>query len=157
MSINDGEWHFICAAWISENGFYEIYLDGRIHQTGFNLSAGSSIEPYGTLIIGQDQDEVGSSFSETESYVGKISYLDIWDEFLPAHQIEHMFTTCEPYQGNLYAWSDFKTKIKGSLKVCQYSHLCELFIIKVPYIFSGILVEVLSKLYFSTVTKRFNI
>lgn len=53
--VNDGMWHFICVAWTSNEGFYEVYLDGGLYQTGFNLSTGSVIEANGTLIIGQEQ------------------------------------------------------------------------------------------------------
>lgn len=55
LTLNDGYWHFLCAAWMTDRGIYEIYVDGTLHHTGFNLSAGQLIEPNGTLIIGQEQ------------------------------------------------------------------------------------------------------
>lgn len=58
VNINDGLWHFICAAWTRENGFYEIHVDGSLHQTGYNLSENSFIESNGLFVIGQEQ--VGS-------------------------------------------------------------------------------------------------
>lgn len=65
------------------------------------------------------QDSPGTSFSETESFVGRIAYLDIWNRFLRPHEIIEYYTTCEPYQGDLYSWSDFKNKIKGNVKVWE--------------------------------------
>lgn len=53
--INDGNWHFVCVAWMSAQGLYEVYVDGGLHHTGYNLSANSVIESNGTLIIGQEQ------------------------------------------------------------------------------------------------------
>lgn len=55
IQINDGRWHFICLSWSSEGGVYEIYVDGELRDTGFNLSPGALIEANGTLIIGQEQ------------------------------------------------------------------------------------------------------
>lgn len=117
ITINDGLWHFICVTWTSLSGFYEVYLDGSLHQTGYNLSSGNFIESGGSLVLGQEQDDLGSSFSESESFIGKIAYLDIWDYSIRAQDVYDYFSTCEPYQGNLIPWTDFKSKIKGEVKV----------------------------------------
>lgn len=117
ITINDGLWHFICVTWTSLNGFYEIYLDGSLHQTGFNLSSGNFIESGGSLILGQEQDDLGCSFSESESFIGKIAYLDIWNYSIRAQDVSDYFSTCEPYQGSLISWTDFKSKIKGDVRV----------------------------------------
>lgn len=60
---------------------------------------------------------MGTSFSESESFVGKIAYLDIWNRFLSSSEVLEYYSSCEPYHGNLYAWSDFKNHIKGNIKV----------------------------------------
>ena len=60
IMINDGHWHFLCIAWTSQNGLYEIHLDGKLHDTGYNLSSNSAIEGDGALIIGQEQVNHGS-------------------------------------------------------------------------------------------------
>lgn len=53
--INDGFWHFVCVTWRTENGYYEIYLDGQIVTSGVDLNTGGEIEGNGILIIGQEQ------------------------------------------------------------------------------------------------------
>lgn len=65
ITLNDGEWHFICVTWISENGKFEIYIDGNLHDSGTNLSAGMPIEANGTIIVGQEQVTKGK---RTEHY-----------------------------------------------------------------------------------------
>lgn len=55
VNINDGLWHFICVAWTRENGFYEVHVDGSLHNTGYNLSENSFIESNGVFVIGQEQ------------------------------------------------------------------------------------------------------
>lgn len=63
---------------------------------------------------------MGTSFSESESFVGKIAYLDIWSRFLEAQEILDYYSSCEPYRGNLYAWTDFKRKVQGNVKVASF-------------------------------------
>lgn len=70
ITLNDGEWHFVCVNWQSVGGSYEIFIDGRLSDSGTNLSAGEVIEANGTLIIGQEQVRLStfhSSIRETWS------------------------------------------------------------------------------------------
>lgn len=53
--INDGFWHFVCVTWRMENGYYEIYLDGRLVSSGVDLNSNGEIQGNGLLIIGQEQ------------------------------------------------------------------------------------------------------
>lgn len=55
ISVNDGEWHFICTTWSSLNGKYDIYIDGILRDSGNSLSTNLSIEANGTIIVGQEQ------------------------------------------------------------------------------------------------------
>lgn len=66
ITVNDGEWHFICTTWSSLNGKYDIYIDGILRDFGFNLSTNLSIEANGTIIVGQEQ--VGGFFIRTSGF-----------------------------------------------------------------------------------------
>lgn len=63
-------------------------------------------------------------FSESESFVGKISFLDFWNRKISAIEINEFFRTCDPYTGNLYSWTDLKFKIVGDVKISQ-SEFCK--------------------------------
>ncbi|XP_065089093.1 sushi, von Willebrand factor type A, EGF and pentraxin domain-containing protein 1-like [Ochlerotatus camptorhynchus] len=121
--INDGIWHFICLAWTSHKGLYEIFLDGQLHTTGYGLSSGKAIEANGLFVIGQEQDSLGGDFSETESFVGKLAYLDLWSRALSGYEVRDLYHSCEPYQGDLVKWTDLKSKIVGTVKL-QRSEFC---------------------------------
>lgn len=122
--INDGLWHFVCVTWSSSDGLYEIFLDGTLYVTGMNLSTGSSILGGGSLTIGQEQDGIGTGFSETESFIGSMTYLDIWNYTLTARDIQEYYMSCEPYFGNLIPWTSFKINIKGDIQVLS-SDFCQ--------------------------------
>lgn len=55
ITLNDGEWHFICATWTSTNGRYDIYVDGVSRDAGHSLSTNLLVEANGTIIVGQEQ------------------------------------------------------------------------------------------------------
>lgn len=58
-----------------------------------------------------------SDLNEVEAFVGKMAYLDIWDRALTGFEVFEMFNECTPFQGNLYAWSEFRSQVSGSIKV----------------------------------------
>lgn len=120
ITLNDGEWHFLCTTWTSLRGKYEIFIDGSLRDSGANLSKNVAIEANGTIIVGQEQDSMAGSFSDSESFVGYLAYLDVWNHILNAEEIFEYYTTCEPYQGNLYGWTDFKSRIHGAVKVLHF-------------------------------------
>lgn len=120
VTINDGDWHFICATWTSHLGRYEIFIDGLLRDAGLDLSAGLMIEANGTIIVGQEQDSIGGSFSDSESFVGRIAFMDLWDHPITTAQISDHFSTCSTYHGNLVPWTDFKLRTHGSVKVFHH-------------------------------------
>uniref|UniRef100_A0A1B0CMR2 Sushi, von Willebrand factor type A, EGF and pentraxin domain-containing protein 1 n=2 Tax=Lutzomyia longipalpis TaxID=7200 RepID=A0A1B0CMR2_LUTLO len=122
--VNDGHWHFICATWMSKEGSYQMYSDGILQHHGYNLSSSNAVENGGILILGQEQDTIGSGFSDSETFIGEIAYLDVWDRVLELQEVQEFYSSCHPYHGNLYSWSDFKTHIKGDV-VIQESPFCK--------------------------------
>lgn len=63
ITVNDGEWHFICATWASLNGNYTIYIDGILRDAGNGLSTNLLIEANGTIIVGQEQVSISYQIS----------------------------------------------------------------------------------------------
>lgn len=69
------------------------------------------------------QDSIGSSFSDSESFIGRIAYTDIWSRRISAEEMFEFYTTCEPYQGTLYTWTDFRAQVYGAVKVKRVNPL----------------------------------
>lgn len=63
-------------------------------------------------------------FSESESFVGKVSYLDFWDRPLTAIEVNEYYRTCDPYQGSFVSWTDLKFKTVGNIKIDR-SEFCK--------------------------------
>lgn len=125
-----------------DEGHYKIYLDGLLNLEGFNLSKSKPITGKGIFVVGQEQDSVGGfkyffslmfvnlilffsgDFSESESFVGKVSYLDFWDRALTAIEVNEYYRTCDPYRGSFVSWTDLKFKTVGTLKIDK-SEFCK--------------------------------
>ncbi|GAB0087495.1 sushi, von Willebrand factor type A, EGF and pentraxin domain-containing protein 1 [Sergentomyia squamirostris] len=122
--VNDGHWHFVCVTWKSQEGSYNMYADGILQHYGYNLSSSNAVENGGVLVLGQEQDTIGSGFSDSETFIGEIAYLDMWDRVLGIQEVQEFYSSCHPYHGNLYSWSDFKTHLKGDVTV-QESPFCK--------------------------------
>ena len=69
----------------------------------------------GVLVVGQEQDMRGGKFSSSESFVGRMSNLNIWNYVLTPEAIGNLYKTCEEYIGNLVAWPDVITGINGRI------------------------------------------
>lgn len=71
----------------------------------------------GTFVIGQEQDRIGGGFSELESFLGKLTLLDIWSTVLAAKDIKHLLNTCKKYHGDIIAWAQVQQHIHGDVTV----------------------------------------
>uniref|UniRef100_A0A182NDP0 Sushi, von Willebrand factor type A, EGF and pentraxin domain-containing protein 1 n=1 Tax=Anopheles dirus TaxID=7168 RepID=A0A182NDP0_9DIPT len=117
VSLNDGAWHFVCVCWTSADGRYEVYRDGLLAADGGGLSLGVPIPPGGSYVFGQEQDAPGGGFSETESFRGRMAYVDLWDRPLEPAEVRRYYRTCEAYAGSLIRWADLRLHTVGPVRV----------------------------------------
>nr|XP_023016002.1 sushi, von Willebrand factor type A, EGF and pentraxin domain-containing protein 1-like [Leptinotarsa decemlineata] len=120
--LNDGHWHHVCANWRSMDGSYEVFVDGVLTKNGSGLSTGVHIQGYGNMIIGQEQDIFGGRFSQSESFVGKMAYIDVWSKALTYQEVLTHNSDCnESFFGDLYAWPEMQDYIQGGVEVTESS------------------------------------
>ncbi len=125
VSTNDGHWHHICVSWSFLAGLWEIYKDGIYQASGYRLEAAHLIKTDGILTIGQDQDSSGGGFEASQSYIGELTDLNMWDIALNATEILNLSKSCHGGKGNVKKWSDFKVGIRGDIRVISPS-ACEI-------------------------------
>ncbi|XP_021351273.1 sushi, von Willebrand factor type A, EGF and pentraxin domain-containing protein 1-like [Mizuhopecten yessoensis] len=110
---NDGVWHHIIVTWASNRGSWKIYKDGVVWDSGYDLAAGEVIAGGGTFVVGQEQDPEG--FSSSESFIGQLTRLNIWSNELPLTTIDEMRISCDVKQGDVIAWADVQSDMRGTL------------------------------------------
>jgi len=69
----------------------------------------------GVLVVGQEQDTRGGQFSSSESYVGQIHGLNVWNVSLSSSEIQQLASSCG-YLGNVMAWPDILAGINGHVQ-----------------------------------------
>ncbi|CAG9855886.1 unnamed protein product [Phyllotreta striolata] len=125
IHLNDGLWHHVCVTWGSNKGTYQIFVDAKLVKFGVDLSPDSQIQEKGSLILGQDQDVFGGKFSQSESFVGKLTYVDIWSGILTQDEVDVHFIDCgDSFFGTLYAWPEMRDFHQGNVKV-EESDFCK--------------------------------
>ncbi|NXG33415.1 AGRD2 protein, partial [Dromaius novaehollandiae] len=125
----DGHWHHFCVTWQQENGTWAIYADGkrRASASGLcavGLSAPQAIYGQGTFIIGQDQDSLGGTFREKESFSGNITDLHIWQKVLSMEQIERVRSCHVVEQELVFGWSSNALEVESTVQQVTAQFLC---------------------------------
>lgn len=124
----DGQWHHFCVTWQQENGTWAIYADGKRRASASGLcavgSAPQAIYGQGTFIIGQDQDSLGGSFKEKESFSGNITDLHIWQKVLSMEQIEKVRSCWVVEQDLVFRWSSNTLEVESTVQEVTAQFLC---------------------------------
>ncbi|MEM9218325.1 MAG: LamG-like jellyroll fold domain-containing protein [Cyanobacteria bacterium P01_F01_bin.150] len=86
ISLNDGDWHHLAMTWQQQTGAITVYVDGEERTSG-TINRGQALVPNGSLILGQDQDQVGGGFEAEEAYAGDLADVQIWNQVLSVDDI----------------------------------------------------------------------
>jgi len=86
----DEKWHHLAATWQSNNGLIKVYLDGSEIYSG-NIAQGKSLISGGSLIFGQEQDNVGGGFDPSQTFQGSIDDVRIWNKARTQTEIQADF------------------------------------------------------------------
>ncbi|NXG80014.1 AGRD2 protein, partial [Baryphthengus martii] len=125
----DGQWHHFCVTWQQENGTWAIYADGKRRALASGLCAVGPSDPQviygaGTFIIGQDQDSLGGTFKEKESFSGNITDLHVWQKVLSAEQIEKVRSCWVVEQDLVFGWNSKALEVESTVQEVTARFLC---------------------------------
>ncbi|XP_073479454.1 uncharacterized protein [Aquarana catesbeiana] len=107
-------WRHICVTW---NNRYEgayLWLNGKLSSERGRLS-GYYIDAESSIVLGQDQDSFGGGFDASQSLVGEISDIHMWDYVLTQEDIQKVLSG--DLQGNVINWNSLRCEIKGEVLV----------------------------------------
>nr|XP_008120629.1 PREDICTED: pentraxin-4 [Anolis carolinensis] len=111
----DGAWHHFCVIWSSLQGRYWFYVDRRVVSVGSHFRKGYEIPSGGSLILGQEQDSLGGGFEASESFVGSLAGLALWDRALTPGEVSGMAIGNGVPRGPLLTLANVST-LHGSVK-----------------------------------------
>ena len=72
-------------------------------------------------MLGQEQDSEGGTFDATQSFIGEMTGVNIWNHVIKDQEIMRMSQSCLIGVGNVFKWRDFKAHVKGSVKIVKPS------------------------------------
>ncbi|XP_004462881.1 C-reactive protein-like [Dasypus novemcinctus] len=103
----------LCVTWESASGIIELWLDGK-PMVRKSLKKGYSLGTEASIILGQEQDSFGGSFDESQSLVGDIGNVNMWDFVLSPDQINAVYAG-ENFSPNVLAWQALKYEASGEV------------------------------------------
>ncbi|KAG8449736.1 hypothetical protein GDO86_016396 [Hymenochirus boettgeri] len=116
------EWTALCVAWNSESGELDLWINGnlkprRIVRKGYTVNA----KPI--IIIGQEQDSYGGKFDASQSFVGEISDIQMWDKFMDPANI---YTPDNNVYRPIINWNKLQYESKGD-NVAVLAQMCKFY------------------------------
>ncbi|NEQ73034.1 MAG: hypothetical protein F6K23_08060, partial [Okeania sp. SIO2C9] len=86
IAFNDGKWHCVAVSWNSSNGQLKVYQDGEEKDAGI-LSKGKKITSGGSLVLGQEQDQVAGGFDVNQAFEGQMAHVRMYNRPLSPEEI----------------------------------------------------------------------
>lgn len=83
------------------------------------------IQGGGVMVLGQEQDSLGGSFSPEEAFTGDLSQLNVWDKVLTPQDIYNLVRSCGVEEGNVKAWADFRKGLQGVYVLTSKPYACK--------------------------------
>ncbi|XP_052257236.1 sushi, von Willebrand factor type A, EGF and pentraxin domain-containing protein 1-like isoform X1 [Dreissena polymorpha] len=116
VKANTGQWMHVCVLWSSNRGTWRIYMNGIPSDSGKNLAKGRNIKGGGVFVIGQEQDSLGGDFNSAETFIGKITQLNMWSREFTSAEIDKLRLSCGRQLGNVIAWTDISGNVFGAVR-----------------------------------------
>ena len=87
VGVNDGQWHHVVATWSNDTGTVALYVDGEQRFTQDGVRVGVALTGGGTMVIGQEQDGVGSGFDSSQALSGQLDEVAVYPAALSATRV----------------------------------------------------------------------
>ncbi|XP_056408526.1 serum amyloid P-component-like [Hyla sarda] len=112
---NFTEWTSICVTWNSSVG--SVWIDGKKYNIDRTANVTIGADPI--IIIGQEQDSYGGGFETSQSFVGEITNVHMWDKALTDNNIIDYCADNE-ISGNVINWNALRYNLTGNVNTLLY-------------------------------------
>ncbi|XP_071759460.1 serum amyloid P-component-like [Centroberyx gerrardi] len=116
VSLERNTWHSMCATWTSDTGVAQLWVDGKPTVKRF-IHSGRPITGPPITILGQEQDSYGGGFDATQSFIGMLSDVHMWDYVLSPSEIQLYMDDMNFTPGNIFNWRALEFQITGQILV----------------------------------------
>ncbi|XP_070783491.1 C-reactive protein-like [Enoplosus armatus] len=110
------EWNSVCWTWDSTHGLTTLWVNGKRSARSI-LAQGATLTGAPIIVLGQDQDSYGGAFDRTQSFVGDITDVHLWDSVISPCEIRFFMEGNAITPGNLLNWKNLRFSTTGSVYV----------------------------------------
>ncbi|KAM9336891.1 serum amyloid P-component-like [Symphorus nematophorus] len=110
------EWNSICWTWDSSTRLTTLWVNGKRSARNVLASTGP-LTGAPILILGQDQDTYGGGFDASQSFVGDITDVHLWNSVISPCEIRFYTEGNAFTPGNLLSWKNLEYSIRGTVFV----------------------------------------
>ncbi|XP_049901631.1 serum amyloid P-component-like [Epinephelus moara] len=121
LSFPPNTWHSMCATWHSDNGLAQLWVDGKATIKRFIKTGTITGAPI--TILGQEQDSYGKGFDASQSFIGMMTDVHMWDSVLSTSEIKHYMDHVHFPPGNVFNWRALEYTITGQVLVEEQSEV----------------------------------
>ncbi|MDF7800708.1 FG-GAP-like repeat-containing protein [Pontiellaceae bacterium B1224] len=110
VSANNDRWNHIAWTWDSITGTSLLYKNGELTHSNGNWRTAYNITQGGSLVVGQEQDNVGGGFNGSEAFLGELDELRLWNTVRsPAEIQSSMRASLAGSESGLVAYWNFES------------------------------------------------
>ncbi|KAG8544509.1 hypothetical protein GDO81_022366 [Engystomops pustulosus] len=113
---NFAEWTSLCVSWRSSG--LVLFINGKTYKDDKTWTTEISADPI--IIIGQLQQSYGRGFFKSQSFVGEMTDVNMWDKALTDEDMMDYFAD-EEMSGNIIDWKALKFTDFGNVDILPYS------------------------------------
>ncbi len=113
---NLDEWNSVCWTWDSTYGLTTLWVNGKRSARKI-LQRGGTLTGVPSIILGQEQDSYGGGFDQSQSFVGDITDVHLWDSIISPCEIRFYMEGNNLTPGNLLNWKNLQYSTTGTVYV----------------------------------------
>ena len=110
------EWNSVCWTWDSTTGLTTLWVNGK-RSARKVLSPSATLTGVPSIILGQEQDTYGGGFEQSQSFVGDITDVHLWNSVISPCEIRFYMEGNAFTHGNLLNWKNLEYSTTGTVFV----------------------------------------
>uniref|UniRef100_A0A3B4A2S1 Pentraxin family member n=1 Tax=Periophthalmus magnuspinnatus TaxID=409849 RepID=A0A3B4A2S1_9GOBI len=125
LDYKPNQWHSICTTWESSTGLVQLWFNGQPLSRKYVSGGQAAMSGSPIITLGQEQDSHGGGFDITQSFIGMMTDVHMWDYVLSSCEIQKYMSELSFTPGNVLNWAALDFQINGRVLIENKSLYCQ--------------------------------
>ncbi|XP_055083581.1 serum amyloid P-component-like isoform X2 [Periophthalmus magnuspinnatus] len=125
VDYKPNQWHSICTTWESSTGLVQLWFNGQPLSRKYVSGGQAAMSGSPIIILGQEQDAYGGGFDITQSFIGMMTDVHMWDYVLSSCEIQKYMSELSFTPGNVLNWAALDFQINGRILIENKQMHCQ--------------------------------